>query len=277
MLRSFTAAFVLATSILTISAHAQTKPILVAPATRGLDSFLFVGNSFFYFNNGLPAYVSKLAAAAPEPDKPKFNFTMVTIGGSGLDWHDMESYFRPHAIGSYSIDADDGVLFNTRKKYFDAVVMQDCGLCPIHPKLKPIFFESARKDAKIARKHGAEPILFMTWAFQNKPEMTAQLADAYTKAGNENNELVIPAGLAFARVVRERPNISLYQPDKRHPTLLGSYLAAATVYAAIYQRSPEDSSYTADIDPELARYLRKAAWRTAQEYYGVSKQHTEIQ
>jgi hypothetical protein len=267
----------LAASFLTVSAHAQTKPILMAPATKGLASFLFVGNSFFYFNNGLPAYVSKLAAAAPEPDRPKFSFTMVTIGGSGLDWHDMESYFRPHAIGSYSIDADNGVVFNDRKKYFDAVVMQDCGLCPIHPQLKPIFFETVKKNATIARKHGAEPILFMTWAFQNKPEMTAQLADAYTRAGNENNELVIPAGLAFARVVRERPDISLYRPDKRHPTLLGSYLAAATAYAAIYQRSPEDSSYTADIEPELARYLRKAAWMTAQEYYGAGAQHTEIQ
>jgi hypothetical protein len=73
------------------------------------------------------------------------------------------------------------------------------------------------------------------------------------------------------RAIRERPDISLYQPDKRHPTLLGSYLAAATVYAAIYQRSPEDSSYTAGIDPELARYLRKTAWIIAQEYYGARK------
>jgi hypothetical protein len=276
MFHSITVTCLLTASFLTVSAHAQTKPLLVTPATKGLERFMFVGNSIFYYNNGLPAYVGKLAAAAPEPDRPKFSFTMVTIGGSGLDWHDMESYFRPHAIGSCLIDADNGVIFNDRKKYFDSVVMQDCGLCPIQTKLKSIFFETVRKNAKIARKHGAEPILFMTWAFQNRPEMTAQLSDAYTKAGNDNSELVIPAGLAFARVVRERPDISLYQPDKRHPTLLGSYLAAATVYAAIYHRLPEQNSYTADIDPELARYLRKAAWRTAQEYYGASKQDAEI-
>jgi hypothetical protein len=273
MLRSLIAAFVLAASFFWVSAHAQTKPTRVVPATKGLESFLFVGNSFFYYNNGLPAYVGKLAAAAPEQDK--FSFTMVTIGGSGLDWHDMESYFRPHAIGSYTIDVDQGVIFNHRKKYYDAVVMMDCSLCPINPERKPIFFDSVLKDAKIARRHGVEPILFMTWAYQNKPEMTAQLADAYTKAGNENNELVIPAGLAFARVVAERPDISLYQTDQRHPSLLGSYLAAATVYAALYQRSPENSTYTADIDPELARYLRKTAWRTAEEYYGAGKKQAE--
>jgi hypothetical protein len=276
MFHSITVTCLLTASFLTVLAHAQTKPLLVTPATKGLERFMFVGNSIFYYNNGLPAYAGKLAAAAPEPDRPKFSFTMVTLGGSGLDWHDMESYFRPHAIGSYLIYPDNGVIFNDRKRYCDSVVMQDCGLCPIQTKLKTIFLKTVRKNAKIARKHGAEPILFMTWAFQNRPEMTAQLSDAYTKAGNDNSELVIPAGLAFARVVRERPDISLYHPDERHPTLLGSYLAAATVYAAIYHRSPEQNSYIADIDPELARYLRKAAWRTAQEYYGASKQHAEI-
>jgi len=271
MFKTLLLAFVLVASPSTVTAQAQIEPKIPAPVTKGLESFMFVGNSFFYFNNGLPSYVSKLAAAAPESHRPKFDFTMITIGGSGFDWHDMESYFRPHAIGYYSVDANNSIVFNPRKKYYDAVVMADCGLCPIHPQLGPIFFEYARKNAKIARKHGAKPILFMTWAFQDRPEMTAQLSDAYTRAGNDNNELVIPAGLAFARAIRERPDISLYQPDKRHPTLLGSYLAAATVYAAIYQRSPEDSSYTAGIDPELARYLRKTAWISAQEYYGARK------
>jgi hypothetical protein len=269
MFRSLVAAFAFTALSWAVSAQAQIKPKVSAPLTKEPESFLFVGNSLFYFNNGLPGYVKRLAAAAPESQRPKFDFTMITIGGSGLDWHDMESYFRPHAVGSYSVDASNSIVFNTRKKYYDAVVMTDCGLWPIHPKLAPSFFEAVRKDAAIARKHGAEPILFMTWAFQDRPEMTAQLSDAYTKAGNDNNELVIPAGLAFARVVRERPNVSLHQPDKRHPTLAGSYLAAATAYAAIYRRSPEDSSYTADLDPELARYLRKTAWIIAQEYYGA--------
>jgi hypothetical protein len=31
------------------------------------------------------------------------------------------------------------------------------------------------------RKHGARPVYFMSWAYQDKPEMTAQLAEAYTR------------------------------------------------------------------------------------------------
>jgi len=36
-------------------------------------------------------------------------------------------------------------------------------------------------------------------AYKDKPEMTVQLAEEYTIAGNESDALVIPAGLAFAK------------------------------------------------------------------------------
>ena len=92
------------------------------------------------------------------------------------------------------------------------------------------------------------------------------MAEAYTRVGNENDALVIPAGLAFARVVEQRPDINLYLPDKRHPTLAGTYLAAATTYAALFKRSPVGLGYTAGLDPEVARFLQTVAWETVQGY-----------
>jgi len=32
--------------------------------------------------------------------------------------------------------------------------------------------------------------------------------------------------------------VNLYDPDKRHPSLAGSYLGAATIYASLYGKSP---------------------------------------
>ena len=250
------------------AAMAQTKPSVTRPASGAPTVSMYVGNSFFYYNNGLPSYVSNLAANMPGASKARMSGTMITIGGSGFDWHDMESYFRPNAVGYYTFDENNVIVFNKRNKFYDAVVMMDCSQCPIHPQLSPIFGEHAAKNAAIARKHEVEPILFMSWAYKDKPEMTAALAEAYTRAGNDNKELVIPAGLAFARVVKERPDLELYQPDKRHPTLIGTYLAAATVYAALNRASPEPSSFTAGIDAELARYLRAAAFKTTEDYYG---------
>ncbi len=124
---------------------------------------------------------------------------MVTIGGSNLQWHDVESYFRPNAIGSFSFDENNNIVSEKREKIFDAAVLMDCSQCPIHPQLKSVFTEYAKKDADIVRSHGGTPIFFMSWAYADRPEMAAQLAEAYTVAGNANNALVIPAGFAFAR------------------------------------------------------------------------------
>jgi hypothetical protein len=193
-----------------VAALAQTEPVVTKPVVRSLGpdfpkTEIFIGNSFFYFNNGISSHVSLLERAADPDHKQDYRTTMVTIGGSGFDWHDVESYFRPNAIGSYSFDDHNNVVFNKLDKLFDVAVMMDCSQCPIHPKLKTAFTEFAKKDSDIVRAHGVKPVFFMSWAYADKPEMTAQLAEAYTVAGNENNALVIPAGLAFARAIREQP------------------------------------------------------------------------
>jgi hypothetical protein len=149
--------------------------------------------------------------------------------------------------------------------------MMDCSQCPIHPQLEGAFHASVKKDAEIVAKYGARPILFMSWAYKDKPEMTAQLAEQYTLAGNANNALVIPAGLAFAKAVSKRPSLELYQPDKRHPTLAGTYLAACTTYAALQRKSPVGNKYTAGLDPELAAFLQGVAADTVREYFGVDR------
>ena len=249
------------------TAFAQTRPEVTAPVNRSPERTMYVGNSFFYFNNGMPSYVQRLGEAAPRPEK--ISGTMVTIGGSGMDWHDLEFYLRPNAIGSYSFDKSNNIVFNKRNRLYDSVVMMDCSQCPIHPQLSSVFKDYARKNAETARKHDMEPILFMSWAYQDKPEMTEQLAEAYTREGNANKMLVIPAGLSFARVVKERPDLNLYQPDKRHPSLIGTYLAAATLYAALTSTSPEENGFTSGIDPEVAKYLRATAWKVTREYYGA--------
>jgi hypothetical protein len=192
----------------------------------------------------------------------------VTISGSGFDWHDVDSYFRPNAVGRYTIDANNVVSFNAPQRLFDLAVMMDCSQCPLHPQLKDAFREFSKKHSDSVRTYGTKPVLFMSWAYLDKPEMTAELAEAYTKAGNDNDAYVIPAGLAFAKVVSQRPDVNLYLPDKRHPTLAGTYLAAATTFASIFRKSPVGLNYTAGLDAATTQYLQRAAWETVQEYYG---------
>jgi hypothetical protein len=245
-------------------AQADTKPTRTeVGGDHPALSYLWVGNSFFYYNNSMHGHVGNLARAA---DVKGYRGVSVTISGSGLDWHDMESLLRPGGIGRYSFVGDNEIVFNKPGRFFDAVIMMDCSQCPIHPQLQGAFFDTVKKDAEILQRHGVRPVLFMSWAYKDKPEMTAQLAEQYTKAGNANDALVIPAGLAFAAAIAARPELELYQPDKRHPSLIGTYLAACTVFATTTKKSPVGNSYTSGIEPALAAFLQKTAWDAVQAY-----------
>ena len=252
------------------TATAQTAPKIKNTGDEQTKTVMYVGNSFYYYNDSMHSKVLGLVGAADPKARSQYRSTSITIGGSGLNWHDMESYFRPGAVASYSFVGDNEIRFNKFDKPFDAVIMNDCSQCPVHPQLKGMFHEYAAKHSATVRKHGAKPILFMTWAYADKPEMTQQLAEEYTIAGNTNDALVIPAGLAFAKAIAKKPGIQLYVADKRHPSKLGTYLSACTIYAALYNKSPAGLSYTFGIDPETASFLQEVAWETAQEYYGRS-------
>ncbi len=248
---------------------AQTKPKITTLGPDFPKTEIFIGNSFFYYNNSMHNHVLQLERAADPAHKKDYSATSVTIGGSGFDWHDVESYFRPNALASYSFDENNNVVFNKRDKLFDVAIMMDCSQCPIHPKLKTVFTDYAKKDSDIVRAHGARPVLFMSWAYADKPEMTAQLAEAYTVAGNDNDALVIPAGLAFARALGKQPELNLYAADKRHPSPAGTYLASCVVFAALTGNSPVGNAYHAGIDEPTAAFLQNVAWETAQDYWGM--------
>jgi hypothetical protein len=246
---------------------AQTLPKVLDTGIAQPSSAILIGNSYFYYNNGINGHLVRLIRAA-EPSS-KFRTTMVTISGSGADWHDVNSYFRPDAIGRYSFDATNNIVFKKIDRLFDVAIIMDCSQCPVHPQLKSVFVDYSKKHIEAVRKAGTVPVLFMSWAYSDKPEMTEELAEAYTRAGNENDVLVIPAGLAFAKAVKVMPDVNLYAPDKRHPSLAGTYLAASTVYATILKKSPEDAGYTAGLDANVAKGLRTVAWETVQSYFGT--------
>ena len=257
--------FLAAAATFATSATAQTTPTRKTVGDGPPPSaILWVGNSFFYYNNSLHSHVLALVRAADPQAKARA--TSVTISGSGIDWHDMASYFRPDGIGRYSFTGDNEIVFNKPGRQFDAVVIADCSQCPIHPQLQSVFHKFAREQSRVVVDNGARPIFFMTWAYKDHPEMTASLAEQYTLAGNANDALVIPAGLAFANAIAKRSSLELYQPDKRHPTLAGTYLAACTAYAAIYGKSPVGNAYIAGLDAETAVFLQRTAQETVTTY-----------
>lgn len=212
------------------------------------DKVLFVGNSFTYYNNSLHQHYRMLTWSSGLLTAQNSRSRIKTISGGHLP---------EHAGGFEHVLAGDD---------WDVVVMQGHSLGPISEDTAEPFRQAARKFAGIAREQGTRPVFFMTWAYTGKPEMTAQLDKAYTDIGRELDAQVVPVGLAFAMVTAERPDIDVRIADARHPSLAGTYLAACTFFAALYQQSPEGLDYDAGLGDETASYLQRVAWQTVQAY-----------
>ena len=233
---------------------------------------LLVGNSFMYYNCGVNGTLSGIVKAKGG----KLASTMATIGGAGLDWHAVKSYLRPHGLRSYSTlnDGSNKLVFHQYKdgKVFDAVVLQDNSQGPVHPELSKFFKKYAKIHSADIRATGAEPLFMMTWAYKGRPEMTQQLADATTAVANENNAMVVPVGLAFAKSLAERPDLTMTVADNRHPTAAGTYLEGAVLYATLTHRSPEGAQFFGGCEKPLseadAKHLQSVAWRTVKEFFG---------
>ena len=212
------------------------------------NKVLFVGNSFTYYNNSLHKHFRLLTYSAglftPENSRARIK----TISGARL----------PEHAGGFErvLSAED----------WDVVVMQGHSLGPISEDTAEPFREAAREFSAFAREQGTQPVFFMTWAYTGQPEMTALIDKAYTDIGRELDAEVVPVGLAFAKVTAERPDIALRIADKSHPSRAGTYLAACTFFAALYQQTPEGLDYDAGLDEKTAVYLQKAAWQTVQNY-----------
>ena len=241
------------------------KPHRTELTGRPPKRLLWVGNSYFYYNNSIHHHVAEMARA--QDPSTEHQGVSVTISGSGLDWHDIESYFRRDAIGRYAFTSDNDIIFTPQGNGFDAVIMMDSSQGPIHPRLQSSFHGAAKQQSRLVREKGASPVFFMSWAYRNKPEMTARLAHEYTKAGNCNDALVIPAGLAFSRAMAEEPELELYQPDQSHPSLIGTYLAACTAHCTLFRNGWRTNSYVAALPMTVALKLPSVAASTVETYF----------
>ena len=212
------------------------------------ENVLFVGNSFTYYNNGLQNHYRALVRSASPDNKATGKARIMTISGGRLP---------EHAGGLPGILASEE---------WDVVVLQGHSLGPINEETSAPFRGAARDFATQISDSGARPVFFMTWAYTSRPEMTATLDAAFTSIGNELNAQVVPVGLAFAAVRKERDDIKLISSDDKHPRKAGTYLAACTFYAALQGKSPEGLDYDAGLDKEVAGYLQSAAWQAVQNY-----------
>ena len=242
--------------------EAAQAPRVKQPPVDTPTRILFVGNSYFYYNDSLHNHVRRIAIAADPASEKSLQYKSATIGGAPLAHHNIQHLLTPGQLGL--------------KQPFELVILQANSTSALSEARRAAFRDKVTEfNAEIVQR-GARAALYMTHAHVKpsrfaSPDMIRKIEDMYVSVGNELGILVIPVGLAFEEAYRQRPEIQLHKDyDGSHPDLIGTYLAACVVYASLYGRSTVGNSYDyyGRIDKETAAFLQKIADETVRKFYG---------
>ncbi len=220
-----------------------------AATTEALpERVLFIGNSHTYRHGGMDWLVGNMVAAE-DPAADVRRATILAASGVTLQYH-----------------YENGALERIRRGDYDAVVLQ--GYLPGSPtRTAEPFLEYARRLDEEIRASGARTVFYMTWP-QGRYDWADldDLVAAHRQISAETGAPVAPVGVAMEKARAERPDLVLIDEDEVHATWEGAYLAAATIYSTLFQRSPEGLPYSFGVSEEDAAFLQRIAWQTVTEW-----------
>jgi len=177
---------------------------------------LFIGNSLTYVND-LPAVVKALAS------------------GAGLQSTQVATAAYPDFGLEQHWSAGDSRAAIEKDGWTHVVMQQG-----------PSALETSRVNllqwsntfAEIIKQHGAMPGMYMVWPSTDRFFDFDRVSESYRLAAEAIEGQLYPAGDAWRAAWARNPSLALYGPDGFHPSSLGTYTAALTIVAVIYNRSP---------------------------------------
>ena len=227
------------------------------------ERVLYIGNSYLYYNDSLHNHVRRMLDEVYESEIDTTNYKSVTISGSRSWHHDID-----HSLNYKNL----GV-----KKPFQLVIFQGGSGETNTVNERNIFSDEVTKIVKKIQYAGAEAALYMIHAYvepheDTDPRMIENIKQMYIDAGNKNDALVIPVGIAFENAYKAQPNIKLHKHyDGTHPNILGTYLASCVVFSSITHLSPLNIqySYFGEISDVDKKFLQKIAKETVEDFYNI--------
>jgi len=228
------------------------------------ERVLYIGNSYLYYNDSLHNHVRRMLDEVYESEIDTTNYKSVTISGSRSWHHDID-----HSLNYKNL----GV-----KNPFQLVIFQGGSGETNTEKERNIFSDEVSKIVKKIKNAGAEAALYMIHAYvepheDKNPGMIENIKQMYIDAGNKNDALVIPVGIAFENAYKAEPSIKLHKDyDGSHPSLLGTYLASCVVFASITGISPLkiEYSYFNEINNIEKEFLQKIAHKSVEDFFNIS-------
>lgn len=216
----------------------------MAPNSDTSSRILFIGNSYTS-RNQLPRLIADLAAAAEHPRR--IESELIFAGGASLKRH-------------WNAGKAQQSLARLSWNY---VVLQEQSTLPVKNPVR--YQENVRLFAPEIDRHGAKPVLYLTWSRQQAPDTQDRITRSVQEIAAEINALVVPVGPAWRSVIARHSDIALYTDDGSHPTAAGSYLAACVFLASLFGEAPRGFSVSdaLRLDRGVAARLHSVASESA--------------
>lgn len=210
---------------------------------------LFIGNSFTFYNNGIDFHLQKMLEADQFNDTAVYSIQRIAESSFTLQAHYQNA----------------ATLQKIKSDKWNVVVLQEQSTRPINNPA--LFLQFAQNLDQEVNKINAKTALFMTWAPKDSPTDIRTISSSYINVGSELGAKVVPVGNVWDAFVKANPNINLYHPDGKHPSLAGTYLVSCCFYFALFDKNPITSTYLpAGLSTQYAISIRYAVYNYLQTY-----------
>jgi hypothetical protein len=214
---------------------------------------LFIGNSYTHYNS-MPKLFEQMA------ESKGIKIDVVTDAKSNHTFK-MHSQ-RPELYKSIKSHKWDYIVLQgfSRELAQEKETIDSASLPYIRQLLDSIYSNNACTNV----------LLFQTWGYENGfiddsvginwdyQTMADRIHHGYIYVGEQLKLGIVPVGKVWETVKENHNNILLYQDDKQHPSLAGSYLAASCFYSALF-KSDSKVTFHSSLDSKIASTLQEIA------------------
>jgi PKD repeat protein len=217
---------------------------------------LFIGNSYTAANN-LSTMVFDMSNNAGD----SINQSNLTGGGQTL-WN--------HAA------SNSPSMNEINTGLWDVIVLQEQSQIPsfTEPEVETYFYPAVKYIDSVILKANpcAKTMLYMTWGrkygdVMNCPNwppvctydgMDSLLKKRYLKAAHDNGNIASPVGAVWHYIIKNYPEIDLYEADNSHPSFIGTYTTAACMYTSLFKKSPKNFNVKYHLDDSTILKIKNA-------------------
>ena len=214
---------------------------------------LFVGNSYTHYNN-----MPKLFEQMADSKGVKLEVLMDAKSSHTFQMHSK----RTELFKNIRSTKWDYVVLQgfSRELAQDRAVIDKDSIPYIKQLLDSIYANNSCTNVLLYQTWGydtgfKDDSLGIDWTYQT---MSDRIHEGYLYVSEQLNLSIVPVGKVWETVKENHPQIELYQEDKQHPSLAGSYLAASCFYSALFKTEP-NLSFTAKLDPKQAAIIQEIA------------------